>query len=136
MFSSTVSTLFVTLLAVTGTLATPTGATLDKRIPLSCKDNGGGYRPVAAAQSCVNYLNNKGSEKCTITGENGIFCQNGDTAIYGSNTSGKGSVTSSCRDVATGVQAIIDSCTKDGTVAGYNSANGNGELVISIERKL
>ncbi|KAL4918318.1 hypothetical protein BDW62DRAFT_200943 [Aspergillus aurantiobrunneus] len=130
---STPSTLLLSLLAITGTLAAPNP--LQKRIELSCTDNGGGTRPVSAAQSCVDYLNNKGDDACTITGESGIFCQNGDTVITGSNVSGKGSSSSSCRDVATGVKTIIDRCASDGQVAGYANPNGNGDIIVSINRK-
>jgi len=93
MFST--STLFVSLIAATGTLAAPAADNIFQKRELSCQDNGGGYRPVAAAQSCVDYLNSKSGDDCAIDGENGIFAQNGDTVIAGSNISGDDKASSS-----------------------------------------
>ncbi|KAL4931967.1 uncharacterized protein BDV17DRAFT_301526 [Aspergillus undulatus] len=134
---TTASTLFLALLAATNTLAAPAStSTLQKRVDLSCTDNGGGYRPVSEAQNCVDYLFNKGTDECTIENENGIFCQAGDTVITGSNIGGSGGATSLCRDVAYGAQAIIDSCTtSEGYVGGFNAAGGNGDLIISINHR-
>ncbi|KAL3474582.1 hypothetical protein BJX99DRAFT_260180 [Aspergillus californicus] len=126
MFSNSLALL--TLLAST-TLASP--APLTKRAP-SCGDNGSGYVAVSEAQDCVNYLNNKGTDDCTVSGENTIFCTSGSTNIYGSNPNLVDSPTSLCRDVAAGAQAIIDSCTTGSTVAGSNSAGGNGDIIVSI----
>ncbi|KAL6232457.1 hypothetical protein BDW75DRAFT_19352 [Aspergillus navahoensis] len=127
------------LLAST-TLAFPTFtstsmAPLTKRITLSCNDNGGLYRPVSEAQACVDYLVSKGTDNCIVSGENTVFCQAGDTVITGSNT-GKGGQSSLCRDVAGGAQKIIDSCTTpDGYVGGYNAAEGNGALIVSVNHR-
>ncbi|OJI96607.1 hypothetical protein ASPVEDRAFT_78373 [Aspergillus versicolor CBS 583.65] len=133
MFSST---LFLSLIAATGTLAAPAADNIFQKRELSCQDNGGGYQPVSAAQSCVDYLNNKSGDDCAIKGENGIFCQNGDLVIAGSNISGKDSTSSSCGDVAAAAQAVIDSCTNSQQqVAGYNEARGNGDLIVSINHK-
>ncbi|KAL4862889.1 hypothetical protein BDV12DRAFT_202605 [Aspergillus spectabilis] len=127
MFSK--ATLLISLLASsTAILATP----LDKRYTLTCGDNGGGYVNVGEAQSCVDYLRNKGSTACTVTGENVVFCTAGTTKIYGSNINLVNNPTSNCADVATGAQAIIDGCTQNGMVAGSNAANGNGDIIVSI----
>ncbi|KAL2827200.1 hypothetical protein BDW59DRAFT_160489 [Aspergillus cavernicola] len=125
MMSNTVTLVFITFLASI-TLATP----LTKRT--TCGDNGSGYVAVSEAQDCVNYLNNKGTESCTVSGENTIFCTSGTTNIYGSNPNLVDSPTSLCRDVAAGAQAIIDSCSQGDTVAGSNAAGGNGDIIVSI----
>jgi hypothetical protein len=80
MFSK--ATFLISLLASsTAILATP----LDKRYTLTCGDNGGGYVNVGEAQNCVDYLRNKGTTACTVSGENVVFCTAGTTKIYGSN---------------------------------------------------
>ncbi|KAL4995886.1 hypothetical protein BDV10DRAFT_123013 [Aspergillus recurvatus] len=108
---------------------------LTKRIALSCNDNGGLYRPISEAQACVDYLITKGADGCVVSGDNTVFCQAGDTVITGSNT-GKGGESSLCRDVASGAQKIIDSCTTpEGYVGGYNAAEGNGALIVSINHR-
>ncbi|KAL4981934.1 hypothetical protein BDW68DRAFT_68805 [Aspergillus falconensis] len=108
---------------------------LSKRIALSCNDNGGLYRPISEAQACVDYLFTKGADDCVVSGDNTVFCQAGDTVITGSNT-GKGGESSLCRDVASGAQKIIDSCTTpEGYVGGYNAAEGNGALIVSINHR-
>ncbi|KAL2828376.1 hypothetical protein BJY01DRAFT_228427 [Aspergillus pseudoustus] len=122
------STLLTLLSASATALATP----VDKRYALTCGDNGSGYVPVGEAQACVDYLRNKGTEACTVNGENVIFCTSGSTKIYGSNINLKDSPSSHCSDVAAGVQAIIDGCTQGGTVAGSNAAAGNGDIIVSI----
>ncbi|KAJ0413356.1 hypothetical protein BJY00DRAFT_296972 [Aspergillus carlsbadensis] len=125
----TKATTLLTLLATsTAVFATP----LEKRYALTCGDNGSGYVPVSEAQDCVNYLRNKGTTACTVSGENVIFCTSGSTKIYGSNINLKNSPSSFCSDVAAGAQAIIDGCTQGGTVAGSNAAAGNGDIVVSI----
>ncbi|KAL2817053.1 hypothetical protein BDW59DRAFT_175590 [Aspergillus cavernicola] len=133
------STIFISLLTLTSTLAAPTTNTtpLQKRFDLTCQDNGGGYRPVAEAQNCVDFLFNKGTEDCGVPNENSIFCSAGDTVITGSNINNKpGGASSLCRDVAYGAQAIIDSCTNgDGQVAGANAAGGNADLIVSINHR-
>ncbi|KAL2808430.1 hypothetical protein BJX63DRAFT_436104 [Aspergillus granulosus] len=127
MFSKAI-TLLTLLAASTTALVTP----VDKRYALTCGDNGSGYVDVGEAQACVDYLRNKGTEACTVSGENIIFCTSGSTNIYGSNIYGKDSPSSYCSDVAAGAQAIIDGCTQGGTVAGSNAAAGNGDIIVSI----
>ncbi|KAL3494393.1 hypothetical protein BJX62DRAFT_234270 [Aspergillus germanicus] len=109
---------------------------LDKRWTLSCQDNGGGYRPVGEAQACVNFLLHKGDAPCRVENANSVFCRSGDTVITGSNIYARpGGVSSTCRDVALGAQRVIDSCTTpQGFVAGNDAANGNGDLIIAINR--
>ncbi|KAL4797894.1 hypothetical protein BDV19DRAFT_358201 [Aspergillus venezuelensis] len=130
---STKFTLLVSMAAMTLAAPAPAPEPLQKRIDLSCTDNGGGYIPVGEAQSCVDYLFNKGTDSCTVSGENVVFCSAGSTVITGSNLAGSGGTSSLCRDVAYAAQAIIDSCTTSvGYVAGYNAAGGNGNLIVSI----
>ncbi|KAL4806819.1 hypothetical protein BDV18DRAFT_159988 [Aspergillus unguis] len=125
----------LTLLTSSALAAPSSPLTLTKRIDLSCTDNGGGYRPFQEAQNCVDYLFDKGDDTCTVSGDNSIFCQAGDTIIAGSHV-GAGGESSLCRDVAYGAQAIIDSCTTpEGYVGGYNAARGNGDLIVSINHK-
>ncbi|KAL3475602.1 hypothetical protein BJX99DRAFT_229246 [Aspergillus californicus] len=133
----------LSLLALsTSTLAAPTSPSLNtdtnpltKRFDLTCQDNGGGYRPVGEAQSCVDFLFAKGSTSCAVDGENVIFCEAGDTVIAGSNITGKDKVASACSDVALAAQKIIDSCTTpEGYVGGANAANGNADIIVSINR--
>ncbi|KAL4813474.1 hypothetical protein BDW67DRAFT_177915 [Aspergillus spinulosporus] len=120
------------------TLAFPTFTStgpLSKRIALTCNNNGGFYRPISEAQACVDYLFTKSADDCVVSGDETVFCQAGDTVITGSNT-GKGGESSLCRDVAKGAQKIIDNCTTpEGYVGGLNAAEGNGALIVSIQRR-
>ncbi|KAL3475457.1 hypothetical protein BJX99DRAFT_259403 [Aspergillus californicus] len=128
----TMSSIFITLLTMTSTALAAPSEPLQKRYDLACNDNGGGYRPVSEAQTCVNRLYGIGDTECNIEGENIIFCTEGDTAIYGANVSG-GSVTSLCKHVARAAQKIIDSCTtSEGYVGGSDAAYGNAGIIVSI----
>ncbi|KAL4925202.1 uncharacterized protein BDV17DRAFT_294754 [Aspergillus undulatus] len=98
----------------------------------TCSDNGGGTVPVSDAQSCVDYIRNKGTTGCAVDGENVVFCTAGNAQISGSNVNLQDSPTSNCNDVAAGAQSIIDSCAQNGQVAGYNAAGGNGDIIVSI----
>ncbi|KAL4866911.1 hypothetical protein BDV12DRAFT_172255 [Aspergillus spectabilis] len=135
MLSITLTTLFLTLLSASYTIAAPTD-TLQQRYELTCQDNGGGYRPVQEAQACVDFLLDKGNADCTVADDNSTFCRVGSTVITGSNVNNKPEgARSSCRDVALGAQKIIDSCTTpEGKVGGTNAANGNADIIVAINR--
>ncbi|KAL3429876.1 hypothetical protein BDV09DRAFT_32040 [Aspergillus tetrazonus] len=138
--TSPISIVYFTALLglVSTTLAFPTFTPTDplsKRIALTCNNGGGLYRPVSEAQACVDYLLTKSTDDCVVSGDETVFCQAGDTVITGSST-GKGGESSLCRDVAKGAQSIIDSCTTpEGYVGGFNAAEGNGALIVSIHRR-
>ncbi|KAL4736379.1 hypothetical protein BDV11DRAFT_211297 [Aspergillus similis] len=138
--TSPISILYFTALLglVNTTLAFPpftSTAPLSKRTALSCNNGGGHYRPISEVQACVDYLFTKSNDDCVVIGDTTVFCQAGDTVITGSNT-GKGGESSLCQDVAKGAQKIIDSCaTPEGYVGGYNAAEGNGALIVSIHRR-
>ncbi|KAL4916801.1 hypothetical protein BDW62DRAFT_185249 [Aspergillus aurantiobrunneus] len=99
------------------------------------------YVPVSDAQACVDYIRNKGSQECVLDGQSIEFCHAGLGRIRGSNNgkcrkypvSEKGCQKAPCEDVATGAQAIIDECTKDGKTGGYNDVFGNDNYRVSID---
>ncbi|KAL4979751.1 hypothetical protein BDW66DRAFT_148097 [Aspergillus desertorum] len=80
------------------------------------------------AQACVDYLRNKSSKACTVSGDV-VFCNSGTTKIYDSNTNLVNNPSSSCSDV------VFDGCTQRGMVAGSHAANGNGDVVVSINHQ-
>ncbi|KAJ7871049.1 hypothetical protein B0H13DRAFT_2350115 [Mycena leptocephala] len=88
--------------------------------------------PVANAVACFNFLNALGTTACTVNGENVTFCTSGSCHWFGSNISGGPSASSFCRDVATGGNAVINTCQGNGFVDGANAANGNGNLIVTI----
>ncbi|PPQ94358.1 hypothetical protein CVT25_000686 [Psilocybe cyanescens] len=108
---------------------------LAKRVPTTCQNIAGHTVSAANAKACVTYLRNLGTTPCGLTSDNIIFCQSGDAAIGGSNLKGQGQLVSSyCSDVAIGAQNILNQCTQsNGQVEGYAAANGNGDIVVSIE---
>ncbi|KAL4948218.1 hypothetical protein BDW69DRAFT_176905 [Aspergillus filifer] len=133
---TTISTLLVSLL-VTTTIAAPTENPLDKRAALTCDLKGGKYRPVDEVQECVDWLlANKANIDCVVEGESTVFCQNYNTVVTGYNNGTKESVSSLCRDVADAAQVIVDTCTTPaGYVGGQNTAVGNGNMIITIDRR-
>ncbi|KAJ7320957.1 hypothetical protein DFH08DRAFT_970263 [Mycena albidolilacea] len=88
--------------------------------------------PVANAVACFNFLNALGTTACTVNGENVTFCTSGSCHWFGSNISGGSSASSFCRDVATGGNAVINTCQGNGFVDGANAASGNGNLIVTI----
>ncbi|KAF9564236.1 hypothetical protein CPC08DRAFT_705406 [Agrocybe pediades] len=108
---------------------------LTKRIATTCQNIAGHTVSAANAAACVTFLRNLGTQPCGVSGDNIIFCQAGDAAIWGSNVGGGPSGASSfCSDVAIGAQNILNACTmSNGQVEGFAAANGNGDLVVSIE---
>ncbi|KAL4797998.1 hypothetical protein BDV19DRAFT_386658 [Aspergillus venezuelensis] len=133
--TTTISTILLSLLATT--LAAPTENPLDKRTALTCNLEGGKYRPVNEVQQCVNWLLEvQGSKDCVVQGESTVFCQNYNTTITGYNHGKKDSVSSLCRDVADAAQVIVDTCTTSaGYVGGQNTAIGNGNMIIRVNRR-
>jgi hypothetical protein len=90
MIFSKATTLLTLLATSTAVLASP----FDKRYPLTC--NGvNRHVPVSEAQACVDFLRNKSTTACTVSGENVVFCTSGSTKIYGSNPNRKPNPTSS-----------------------------------------
>ncbi|KAI0060396.1 hypothetical protein BV25DRAFT_1807463, partial [Artomyces pyxidatus] len=67
--------------------------------------------------ACFNYLQSIGSNNCGVV-SNIDFCEAGDAQISGSNIAGAGEVSSSCHDVALGVQWIFTNCNNGGQVGG------------------
>ncbi|KAL3476580.1 hypothetical protein BJX99DRAFT_139248 [Aspergillus californicus] len=125
-------TAIFTILAATGALATPTGQPPLQKRDISCADNGGGTVDVGDATNCYNFLLGRGSETCAIDGETTVFCTSGTAVIGGSNIGG-GSASSLCSDIASAVGALIGYCPTAGQIAGYAPANGNGNIIVSIE---
>ncbi|KAK6856358.1 hypothetical protein PG995_006545 [Apiospora arundinis] len=116
--------------------------------------------PLATAQDCHDYLANNISDKnCTVPPPppqpetpNGpvplafgsrVLCQTytytehghklTEAIVLGATFQPEGA-TSACRDVAKGVQWILDKCTRDGQVAGQAPAWGNGDLLVVVQQ--
>ncbi|CCM06405.1 uncharacterized protein FIBRA_08666 [Fibroporia radiculosa] len=82
--------------------------------------------------ACFNYLEALGTQACGVT-QNVIMCTAGDAEISGSNISGGPSASSYCSDAALGVQWIFTYCNNGGQVGGSAAANGNGNLIMSVD---
>lgn len=95
--------------------------------------------PVSGARACRNYLAHVvGWKKCSLhKGKDGLweatFCSSGDAVIVGGNPAH--GAASDCRDVAFGVQWVINHCTHDGKVRGQQAAAGNGNLIVGVTGK-
>ncbi|KAF8557143.1 hypothetical protein OG21DRAFT_1407725 [Imleria badia] len=85
--------------------------------------------------ACFNYLVSIGNNACAVTNPDLItwFCESGTAAISGSNTSGQPTVSSTCYDVALGLQWVFTYCNVDGQVGGSQAANGNGGLIVAAD---
>ncbi|CCM03422.1 uncharacterized protein FIBRA_05553 [Fibroporia radiculosa] len=83
--------------------------------------------------ACFNYLKALGTKPCTVNGDNNIMCTAGDAQVGGSNVSGGPSASSYCSDAALGVQWIFTNCNQGGQVGGSQAANGNGDLIMSVD---
>ncbi|KAL2823479.1 hypothetical protein BDW59DRAFT_163259 [Aspergillus cavernicola] len=108
----------LTLLALSGTtLAATIPGFVEKvkRDDLTC--SGFASRPVGEVSACIDFLHGRGTTTCRVEGSSSDFCTSGDTKITRVNYSNKPNVASLCRDVAYGLQKVVDSCTRDGQVA-------------------
>ncbi|KAF2855638.1 hypothetical protein T440DRAFT_513742 [Plenodomus tracheiphilus IPT5] len=97
-----------------------------------CGPSESAYANVNGVIACYNYLKRIGQTRCPASGNAAVshFCYAGDAEVSAQSISGKDE-SSSCSDVATGVLWIVDHCTRgDQTVAGFNSAAGNGNLIV------
>ncbi|CCM03423.1 uncharacterized protein FIBRA_05554 [Fibroporia radiculosa] len=83
--------------------------------------------------ACFNYLEALGTTACTVNGDDVIMCTAGDAEVGGSNISGDSSVSSYCSDAALGVQWVFTNCNYEGQVGGSQAANGNGNLIMSVD---
>ncbi|KAJ6563982.1 hypothetical protein B0H19DRAFT_1258503 [Mycena capillaripes] len=106
-------------------------ATFERRFNLMCAEVPPACS-VADAVACLNFLSALGTTACTVNGENVTFCTAGSCHWFGSNISGGSSASSFCSDVATGGNAVINTCQGNGFVDGANAANGNGNLIVTI----
>ncbi|KAL4913058.1 hypothetical protein BDW62DRAFT_193438 [Aspergillus aurantiobrunneus] len=88
--------------------------------------------PISQAQECVDYVRAKGTQDCVVDASRVEFCRGSKVQLMGSNLLATEVQSSYCSDVADAAQEIIDSCGNDGTVSGYNTAHGNGNLLVSI----
>ncbi|KAL2862581.1 uncharacterized protein BJX67DRAFT_385499 [Aspergillus lucknowensis] len=132
MMTPSLSTCLFGLLALApSTIATPVSPGNVKRDDLTC--SGFGKQPVDEVNWCIDYLHGKGTDTCLIDGPASDFCTYGHTKITGFNETPKQSVSSLCRDVAYGLQTVVDTCTSDGRVAGGNAAAGNADIFVSIQ---
>ncbi|KAH8703380.1 hypothetical protein BGW36DRAFT_422943 [Talaromyces proteolyticus] len=88
------------------------------------------------AQACLNYLSKTGSAPCTVSFMYSavIWCRAGTATVGGTHASGVTRTVISTWDVAIGGQEIIDQCNWPRGVAGANAANGNGGLIVKIEK--
>ncbi|KAF9523321.1 hypothetical protein CPB83DRAFT_910754 [Crepidotus variabilis] len=88
--------------------------------------------------SCFNYLVSIGNSECTVPAnlnENAYFVAMGEAMIVGLNQhETAGATSSSCRDVALAVQWLFINCNQGGRVGGRAVANGNGDLVVEVQR--
>ncbi|KAL2136126.1 hypothetical protein VTI74DRAFT_5349 [Chaetomium olivicolor] len=102
---------------------------LDKRFTGRCGPAEAAYTNVNDIIACFHYLQNLGTQAC-VAGENTVMCTAGQAHIYGSALNG--GTSSYCRDVASGVLWVINSCTRpDQSCAGAQAAAGNGNLIVT-----
>ncbi|UNI21109.1 hypothetical protein JDV02_007127 [Purpureocillium takamizusanense] len=97
-----------------------------------CGPSDGAYANVNDIIACYHYLDRLGGQACG-TGDNYAvveFCRAGSGHIIGQALTSR-STSSSCSDVAIAALYTIDHCTRpDQTVAGFQAAYGNGDLVV------
>ncbi|KAJ2980575.1 hypothetical protein NQ176_g2556 [Zarea fungicola] len=94
----------------------------------TCGPEDSRYTDVNGIIACFHYLQNLGTTPC-VAGENTRMCEAGDAVVIGSSIGGGSS--SYCSDVALGALWVIDHCTRpDQSCAGYQAANGNGNLIV------
>ncbi|KAH3939643.1 hypothetical protein HBI56_193160 [Parastagonospora nodorum] len=108
------------------------GAEFSAQFDLKCGPNNRAYGPVNDVIACYNYLRNLGGRACQVPGNSVLitFCTagNGKATGQGLNSNAQ---SSACSDVAGGLLQVINGCTRsDQTVAGFQAANGNGNLIV------
>ncbi|KAF2120053.1 hypothetical protein BDV96DRAFT_485620 [Lophiotrema nucula] len=97
-----------------------------------CGPNDSAYTNVNDIIACMQYLYNIPKQRCV--GEPNwkvaTFCSAGAAKVTAQSIRSDGSV-SICYDAAIAVNYIVDHCTRpDASCAGFQAANGNGELII------
>ncbi|KAL2821302.1 hypothetical protein BDW59DRAFT_111691 [Aspergillus cavernicola] len=117
------TTIFVSLLAVAGSAL---GSPMEKRA-LTC-GGVGDYAPIGDVQSCIDFLNGRGTQDCGVGSGTGGFCVSGNAVILGS-----GSTSTPCQNVAAAAQAILGSCTTaDQYVGGTSTIGGNDNVLVTV----
>ncbi|KAK8068609.1 hypothetical protein PG996_007721 [Apiospora saccharicola] len=111
--------------------------------------------PIASVQSCQDYLeapDMQATGDCSVPpppiNENPkgappppppafgsrVLCRQSDNTVVMGATFDLYGTSSACRDVATGVQWILDQCAVEGQVAGQTPAYGNGDLIVVVQQ--
>ncbi|CCM03419.1 uncharacterized protein FIBRA_05550 [Fibroporia radiculosa] len=86
--------------------------------------------------ACFNYLEALGTQACGVSGgpeSSVIMCTAGDAEVSGVNISNEFSASSYCSNAVLGVQWIFTYRNNGGQVGGSAAANGNGNLVMSVD---
>ncbi|KAK6355256.1 hypothetical protein TWF696_004371 [Orbilia brochopaga] len=118
---------------------TPSTRSLSKRFDLRCSTDTFQWCNGEDAKACYNYLKNLGKTICSVSGGDGAsisMCHVGPGigCDWRGVTWGVSSAASYCEDVAAGGLTIIQKCSLEhGVVAGENAANGNGNLIVTID---
>jgi len=88
------------------------------------------------AQACANYLWNLGKTMCVVPYPTIVMCSASDySKIGGTCLIAGGSTQSYCSDVALGAQWVINNCwTGSGFIQGSQAANGNGNLIVTLQK--
>ncbi|KAH8811185.1 hypothetical protein F5884DRAFT_876339 [Xylogone sp. PMI_703] len=108
--------------------------TVVKRAPAfdpGCGPSDAAYTDVNDIIACFNYLNSLGHQNCAVPSGAGVvqMCRAGNGQILGQGLNG--ATSSWCSDVANAVLWVINDCTRpDQSVAGFQAANGNGNLIV------
>ncbi|KFX86890.1 hypothetical protein V495_05253 [Pseudogymnoascus sp. VKM F-4514 (FW-929)] len=112
-------------------------SSIEARFEPKCGPSEAAYTNVNDVIACYNYLKKLGTKKCSVPDNFGIahFCTAGNAEVTGQSLKSKGT-SSYCRDVATAVLWSVDHCTRpDKSVAGFNAAGGNGDLIVGSTNK-
>ncbi|KFY94617.1 hypothetical protein V500_03126 [Pseudogymnoascus sp. VKM F-4518 (FW-2643)] len=112
-------------------------SSIEARFEPKCGPVDSAYVNVNDVIACYNHLKKLNTQKCVAPSGLGIahFCYAGKAEVTGQSLNPKGS-SSYCRDVASAVLWSVDHCTRgDQSVAGFNAAGGNGDLIVGSTSK-
>ncbi|OAQ64491.1 hypothetical protein VFPPC_05757 [Pochonia chlamydosporia 170] len=118
---------------ITAVLGNEFSANFDPR----CGPAEAAYVNVNDIIACFHYLDRLGHQDCVAPPNLGIvrFCTAGNGVVSGQALDSRGS-SSWCSDVAKASLYTIDHCTRpDQSVAGFQAANGNGNLIVGSTNK-
>ncbi|QUC23490.1 uncharacterized protein UV8b_07731 [Ustilaginoidea virens] len=102
-----------------------------------CGPSNHSYADTRDILACYHYLDRLGNRTCKATENMAVvpFCYAGSAQISGQALDSRGSF-SYCSDVAMAVLYTVNNCTReDETAAGFEAANGNGNLIIASTNK-